>query len=351
MSVFIKNNNKFKTKANDKDLEKYKIINKIGSGGFGTVFLIESIKTKKKYALKIINISNQNEEETKKIISEAFILQKLDHPNIINLKEFYLSKSDDEEGQLLNIITEYADAGDLSKQINEYKLNNKLFEEKRLIDYLTQICLSLEYLHQKKILHRDIKPNNIFLMKNDIIKLGDFGVSKTLKDTLDKAKSFKGTPYYISPEIIEGKEYSFNSDIWSLGITFYYLMTFKHPLDFENLPGLFFKLTNNEKINPIFNNYSNDLKQLIYSMLDYEPTRRPLPHKILKLPFIRKRMKEFLQERNYNEIMSSNIVNNYVNKKQSLLTIIKIKNYNIPNKNEESLKKEKEESKNNLKTK
>jgi NIMA (never in mitosis gene a)-related kinase len=83
------------------------------------------------------------------------------------------------------------------------------------------MCLAMKHVHDRKIIHRDIKGQNIFLTKNNIIKLGDFGIAKILNKTMEKARTVVGTPYYLSPEIIESKPYSFKSDIWSLGVLLY----------------------------------------------------------------------------------------------------------------------------------
>lgn len=90
-----------------------------------------------------------------------------------------------------------------------------------MLDWFTQMCLAMKHVHDRKIIHRDIKGQNIFLTKNNIIKLGDFGIAKILNKTMEKARTVVGTPYYLSPEIIESKPYSFKSDIWSLGVLLY----------------------------------------------------------------------------------------------------------------------------------
>lgn len=95
------------------------------------------------------------------------------------------------------------------------------------MNLFSQTCLALKYIHDLKILHRDIKASNIFLNVNNRLKLGDFGVSKTLKGTLDAATSVVGTPYYMSPEVYQNKPYTLKSDIWALGCFLYELCTFQ----------------------------------------------------------------------------------------------------------------------------
>ena len=93
--------------------------------------------------------------------------------------------------------------------------------EDELLNQFTQICLAMKHCHDKKILHRDLKSQNIFLTKKGIVKLGDFGIARVLSNTRSKAKTVVGTPYYLSPEIIKSEAYSFKSDIWSLGVLLY----------------------------------------------------------------------------------------------------------------------------------
>lgn len=121
----------------------------------------------------------------------------------------------------LKIIMEYADGGDLATKMKEYKEQGKMFTESQILSWFTQVCLAIKHCHDRKIIHRDIKGQNVFMMKNGMAKLGDFGISTILTKTLEKANTIVGTPYYLSPEIIESKPYSFASDIWSLGVLLY----------------------------------------------------------------------------------------------------------------------------------
>ena len=144
-------------------IETYKYIGLLGEGSYGKVYLVISNSTKKYYAMKTIEISQLNEEQKKEALQEAKILKKLDHPNIIKLKEVFIAKKPRET---LNIITEFADGEDLSKKIkNQIKLNKK-FSEDQILDWFTQICLAVYHIQKKKILHRDIKPQNVFITKS-----------------------------------------------------------------------------------------------------------------------------------------------------------------------------------------
>ena len=128
-----------------------------------------------------------NQKEKDNVFNEATILGKLELQNIIKLFEVFDSKVT----KTLNIVTKYADGVDLSEKIKSQ--NNKPFSESEILDYFTQICLALKHIHEKKIIHRDLKRVNVFLMKSGLVKLGDFGIEKGFQNTMDKAKTMVGT--------------------------------------------------------------------------------------------------------------------------------------------------------------
>ena len=218
-----------------------------------------------------------SEEEKKETKKEAEILKQLNHPNIIKFKEFFTSK----KPQLsFNIVCEYADGGDLDIAMKNLG-KGKYFPESQVIDWFTQICLAIKHMHNKHIIHRDLKAQNIFLMKSGLVKLGDFGIAKTLQNTWEKAKTMIGTPYHLSPEIVQGKPYSFKSDIWSLGVLLYQMLMLKMPFDANSLPMLSLKIMKGN-FAPITNKcYSADIKSLVKSMLNVDPDKRPSAKDIL----------------------------------------------------------------------
>lgn len=156
----------------------------------------------------------------------------------------------------------------------------KYFPEHQIIDWFTQICLALKHIHNKKILHRDIKSGNIFLTINGLVKLGDFGIAKCLKSSLEKAKTVVGTPYYLSPEIIQNLPYSFKSDIWSLGVLLYEMCCLKMPFDGNNIANLSLKIIKGQ-YNPIPSFFSKELRGLIMNILNVDESKRPTIDEIL----------------------------------------------------------------------
>ena len=204
---------------------------------------------------------------------------------------------------------DFADGGDLSMKIKAQ--NGKLFSENKILDWFTQVCLAIKHIHDRKILHRDIKSQNIFLMKNGQVKLGDFGIAKCLNQTIDKAKTYVGTPYYLSPEIINSQPYDFKSDIWSLGVLLYEMCALKMPFDASNLPQLYIKIINCN-YPPLNNYYSNDLKKLVKSMLNETSLKRPNIGEILNYRIIQPRIKKFLNDTEYEAEFSHTVLHNFI---------------------------------------
>ena len=233
---------------------------------------------------------------------EGKILKELSHPNIIHFREVLTDKD------YLYIVMDYADGGDLSMKIREQE--GKFFDENTILDWFTQVCLAIKHIHDRKILHRDIKSQNIFLMKNGQIKLGDFGIAKCLNQTIDKAKTYVGTPYYLSPEIINSQPYDFKSDIWSLGVLLYEMCALKMPFDASNLPQLYIKIINCN-YQPLSNNYSDELKKLVKAMLNETSLKRPNIEQVLNYSIIKSRIRKFLNDEEYEAEFSHTILHKF----------------------------------------
>ena len=242
------------------------------------------------------------------------ILKSLSHPNIILFKNAYLS----DNKKYLYVFTEYADDGDLQMKLDYQSKRKMNFNEDILLNWLMQICLALKYIHNKDIINRDIKPSNIFLMKKNIIKLGDFGVN---------AKTMVAYTQYIAPEIIKKERYSFKADIWSLGVTFFQLIYFVYP--FEGITDQEIQkniLEGKRKEVSNSGNYDKKFIDLVNSMLSYNPEERPSISEILENPIIKSRMKCYLKENNFNYLKAKNTIDEYENE------IGKLKNENIKEK-------------------
>ena len=147
-------------------MDKYIFNKEIGSGSFGKVFLVEAKQSGVQYVIKQIDLNKLDKKQSSTAPKEVEVLSKLKHNNIVRYKESF------EEKRNLNIVMEYCENGDLHTKIKEKRLRNECFNEDEILDYFVQICLALEYIHDQRILHRDLKSKNIFLTKGNAIKLG-----------------------------------------------------------------------------------------------------------------------------------------------------------------------------------
>merc|ERR1712154_229506 len=189
----------------------------------------------------------------------------------------------------LCVVMSYCD-GDLSHFVKNQR--GKKLREKHVLDLFVQIALALHFIHNRNILHRDLKAQNIFV-KDGQLKLGDFGISKELTGSVAFAQTMIGTPYYMSPEVFKGKPYNLKSDIWSLGCVLYELITFKHCFDAKNLNSLAQKIVRGKYVPIHGRQYRNELKLLCYSMLSQVPSQRPTLSEILNHKILTNRIRDF----------------------------------------------------------
>ena len=202
----------------------YKIISILGEGGMGIVYLAEHTKVNRKVAIKILLPQYlKNEEVKNRFKNEASFLAELNHPNIVKLLDY----TEDEFG--LYLIMDLVEGTPL----DEYIANvSGAIPYERAIPIMQKVLSAFSYAHSKGIIHRDIKPSNIIIGKDDEIKILDFGIAKILDQenkSFTKTGSQMGTVFYMSPEQVQGKVLDTKSDIYSLGITFYQILTGLNP--------------------------------------------------------------------------------------------------------------------------
>ncbi len=299
---------KIKAKQPTTNKQTYSQVKQLGEGSYGKAYLVKCNNDNSQAVIKTLNLESLSEEAKKEAFKEAKILEKLDHPNIIKFIEVFRSNK---PFPTLNIVMEYADGGDLNKLIKMKQKEGCFFTEDQILDWFCQICLAVKHMHDKKILHRDLKSGNMFLMKSSMIKIGDFGISKSLDNTMDKAKTLIGTPYYLSPEIIMNKPYSYASDIWSLGVLLYELASLKMPFESKSMPMLTIKIIKGEYTS-LPDTICKEIRDLVTSILVVDPKKRPTIDQLLKTSILRKRIKTFLDEMHYDPQYSENIIRNYV---------------------------------------
>ncbi|NWR31155.1 NEK5 kinase, partial [Tachuris rubrigastra] len=284
-------------------MDKYEIIKKIGEGSFGKIFLAKGKMDNEPCVIKEINLTKMPGKEKEASQKEAILLAKMKHANIVT---FYASL---QEKNKLYIVMEYCDGGDLMKRINMQ--HGVLFEEDQILSWFVQISLGLKHIHDKKILHRDVKAQNIFLSNNGTVaKLGDFGIARQLNSTMEFAHTCVGTPYYLSPEICENRPYNNKTDIWSLGCVLYELCTLKHPVStFEgnSLHELVLKICRG-RFHPLSPSYSYDLRILISQLFKISPRDRPSINSILRKPFLQRLVLRYLPPEMTQEKLSHTVI-------------------------------------------
>jgi len=224
-------------------------------------------------------------------LQEVDLLSRLNHPNIVEYKANFFM------GETLVIIMQYCEGGDLATYIKDMLRNKMRIQQVQIMNYLVQVLQALQYIHGEKILHRDLKSSNLFLMKSmSVVKLGDFGISRVLEGTAEAAMTVVGTPYYMSPEVCENKPYTYKSDVWSLGCVLYELCMLKHAFSADNLLGLVYKIVRDE-YGPIPKLYSHELNRLIKGMLEKQAEKRPSVRDLLADTYVQSYMNEYVRTR------------------------------------------------------
>jgi serine/threonine protein kinase len=207
-----------------KSILNYEIKSLIGEGGMGSVYLATHAQVNRTVAIKsLLPQFMSNEEIKQRFKNEASTLAHLQHPNIVGLYDYV----EDESGMYL--VMEYVEGLPLDDFI---KTVTGPMPEERALPIIKEILSAFSYAHQKGIVHRDIKPANIIITQNDGIKILDFGIARLLEDgnhNLTKTGTQMGTVFYMSPEQVQGKKVDIRSDIYSLGVTFYQMLTGVNP--------------------------------------------------------------------------------------------------------------------------
>ncbi|XP_063682436.1 uncharacterized protein LOC134817233 [Bolinopsis microptera] len=244
-------------------LAEFEKIRTVGKGAYGAAVLYRKKDDDSLVILKEINMHDLSYTERQLALNEVKVLGMLHHPNIIAYYDSF------EEDGLLMIEMEYADGGTLAQYLATQEDD---IPEDHILTMFRQMLEACKHLHDHNILHRDLKAANIFLTKNGMIKLGDFGISKILETK--GASTVLGTPYYISPEMCEGKQYGPKSDVWALGCILYEMANREKAFEGSNLPALVNKIIKGH-YKPVNSTYSSHLREIVDVLLTTDPDKRP----------------------------------------------------------------------------
>jgi serine/threonine protein kinase len=275
----------------------------IGRGSFGIIRKVYHKPTGRTFVRKEISYKSMSRKEEKQLSSEFEILQNLNHPNIVEVYGYEKIPN----SKMLNIYMEYCDGGDVSELIKKYKQKEQYIPETIIWQIFTQTLLALYRCHygtdieqvtsifkgtpeikpqkvpgQPVVIHRDIKPENMFFMSDKYtVKLGDFGLAKSLAPHTHFTQTYVGTPYYMPPEVISEQAYNTLCDVWSLGCVMYELCALTPPFTAKSHAQLQEKIKIG-KYNELPAHYSNRLKMCIDVCLITEPEERADVNQLLQ---------------------------------------------------------------------
>ncbi|XP_054910114.1 serine/threonine-protein kinase Nek2 [Poeciliopsis prolifica] len=263
-------------------VEDYEVLYTIGSGSYGRCQKIRRNSDGKILVWKELDYGTMAESEKQMLVSEVNLLRELKHPNIVR----YYDRIIDRTNTTLYIVMEYCEGGDLASLISRCIKERRYLEEQFILRVMAQLTLALKECHSRSdgratVLHRDLKPANIFLDIKQNVKLGDFGLARILNHDTSFAKTFVGTPYYMSPEQINRMSYNEKSDIWSLGCLLYELCALSPPFTAYNQKELAEKIREG-KFRRIPFRYSEELNTLLSRMLNLKDYLRPSVESILQ---------------------------------------------------------------------
>eukprot|EP01116_Phalansterium_solitarium_P011234 TRINITY_DN26858_c0_g1_i1.p1 TRINITY_DN26858_c0_g1~~TRINITY_DN26858_c0_g1_i1.p1 ORF type:complete len:741 (+),score=240.16 TRINITY_DN26858_c0_g1_i1:353-2575(+) len=273
------------TNANFHD--QYKVLAKLGRGGFSVIYKVRSLVDENIYALKKMSIGKASADVKKRAQREVQLHRMFDHPYIVPLRSAFVEKN-----QSVVIVLDFCDGGDLYSMVQEAKRVGHYFSEEQIMKWFTQLLLAMEYLHKQNLLHQDLKSANVFFSRNLDVQLGDFGMtSQPLKP--DEAKLLKGkreingTPEYMSPELLNSNPPSQKTDVWSLGVILYEMCALEMPFAGKSF-GELIDTIQKKNYPSLPAHYTDDMRHLVTQCLCKKENLRMKVNEILRLPFVDK---------------------------------------------------------------
>lgn len=267
---------------------KLRVVRALGQGSWANVYLVEREQGGQHYALKRTLITDLSQAEKWIVVNEVRLLASLSHPNVVVFKSSFV------EDGCLNVIMEVVAHGDLSAVIEQHRKDGRRISEDTVWGYLLQVVLGLQHLHDSGIIHRDVKPANILIGRDGVLKIADLGVAGLLH--MGSSKLQIGTLQYMAPEMHAGLDYSYAADVWSLGCLVYELCQLE-PLFGDREEEVVARKVRGLLLPPaIPAKYSPELQIMVNRMLQQDPKARPSLGAILASPQMQSRMEQLPAE-------------------------------------------------------
>ncbi|CAI5730633.1 unnamed protein product [Peronospora destructor] len=252
----------------------------LGKGGFARCYELKCEQTGKIFAAKVVAKRSLVKPKTKqKFTSEIKIHKSLDHPQIVQFEHFF------EDSENAYIVLELC----RNQSMLDLMRRRKHLSESEVKFYMRQLVEGLAYLHDKLVIHRDLKLGNLFLTSDMRLKIGDFGLATRLEKPEDRKRTMCGTPNYIAPEILSGQRgdgHSFEVDIWSTGVVMYTLLVGRPPFETDDVKATYKRIRANKYDFPETAHISRLAQSLVRGILRNDPGARPSLEQILKHPFL-----------------------------------------------------------------
>ncbi|MFC1869546.1 CHASE2 domain-containing protein, partial [Thermodesulfobacteriota bacterium] len=247
---------------------RYEIVREVGQGAMGIVYKARDPKINRILAIKTIRFSDEFEKDRvqeikNRFFKEAEIAGKLSHSSIVSIYDA------GEDYDLTYLAMEYLEGSDL----REYSKKGSLLPLRKALSIASDVAIAMDYAHGKGVVHRDIKPANIMLLKNGQVKVTDFGIAKALSSTQTKSGTVLGTPNYMSPEQINGKKIDGRSDIFSLGVVLFELLTGQVPFKGKNITNLLYQITQSK--HPSVREINPKIPKVCEQIIDKALTKNP----------------------------------------------------------------------------
>eukprot|EP00049_Salpingoeca_infusionum_P018416 m.357147 g.357147 ORF g.357147 m.357147 type:complete len:457 (+) comp17726_c0_seq1:491-1861(+) len=264
-------------------MEKYTRLKLLGKGTFGKAWKVRDASGLECVAKQI---KCENKQDLEDALAEAHVLSKLNHTHIVSYVEVIKNSA-----KLVTIVMEFCGGGDVGEKIARRKFRNQYFDEATIQLWMIQASDALNYLHQQGILHRDVKPANLFLATDATLRLGDFGIARILDRNAVSpqertTRTPVGTPMYFSPEMCHGKRYGQKADIWALGCVLYELASLRPAFMAHNMDGLTAKIKRGHHAKFLPSHYGAGLRQLVAAMLSVDEAHRPTALDVLHSKYL-----------------------------------------------------------------